>query len=94
MVRGAGFFDWDSLEAAWEEAMREEVRKMRKTFMRSTANINIENMKQQDELKVGRTMRRRQPIEAIRLMQQEVRQKNEEALIVFLSAFLSSAFLS
>ena len=85
MVRGAGFFDWDSLEAAWEEAMREEVRKMRKTFMRSTANTNIENMKQQDELKVGRTMRRRQPIEAIRLMQQEVRQKNEEALIVFLS---------
>ena len=69
------YFDWEELE----RSMQYEIKAMRRKFMKTTSTINLEEMRQQDDLKVGRKMRRMQNPKAISNMLEIKRKQQHEA---------------
>ena len=69
------YFDWEELE----KSIQDEIKAMRRKFMKTTSTINLEAMRQQDEVKVSRKMRRIQSPEAISNMLEIRRNKLHEA---------------
>ena len=69
------YFDWDELE----KSIQDEIKAMRRKFMKTTSTINLEAMRQQDEVKVSRKMKRIQNPEAISNMLEIRRNQLHEA---------------
>eukprot|EP00438_Fugacium_kawagutii_P009608 Skav233937 [mRNA] locus=scaffold2178:39983:46648:- [translate_table: standard] len=69
------YFDWDELEAS----IREESKKRRMQFMRSTAKMDLEAMRKADEVKAKRKREKKQSYEDMKAMQEMRWMKMREA---------------
>lgn len=69
------YFDWDELE----KSIRNESKKRRLQFMRSTAMMNLEIMRKADEIKARRKRQRKQSYEDMTGMKEMRRSKMNEA---------------
>ena len=82
----SGYFDWQELEIAEDEEQKEldkrkedEIKAMRSKLARSTSNIDLKTMRQQDELKENRKNKRMQSIEAMSKMKESKQKQHYEA---------------
>lgn len=73
------FFDWDCLEEAWEEHTRREIRKMKQEFTRSTGSVNIETMREEEEIRMNRKVKRAQRMKAVMKMKEMRQDKLKQA---------------
>ena len=82
----SSYFDWQELEIAEDEEQKEldkrkedEIKAMRSKLARSTSNIDLKTMRQQDELKENRKNKRMQSIEAMSKMKESKQKQHYEA---------------